>query len=314
MEVSRILIYGFGRMGLTHFSILNKLITDKEFHVVESNKKLRLLLGKNLNVTFHKDDKYLNQAFDYVLITTPPFAHLNLLKKCINRGDKIIFVEKPFGGHLNSESILDQGDSQIFVGYVLRFNPCVAWVKNNLKVNEIASVSGQYLSNTISKKPQGWRNGPYSGVLNEMGSHVIDLLTYIIEDSDLTVVESEYESVYSDVDDILKANLRSSKNIPVSLYLNWVDKKVRKPVFKLRITMLDGTYYNLDQQTIEMFSRSDELIQKVSVTDLLETVPFYLRGIDFTKQMQSLVGERKRMASMLESIEVNKIMNQILSK
>ena len=40
----KILIYGFGRMGLTHYSILNSLLNKSSFTFIEPNNKLRFLL------------------------------------------------------------------------------------------------------------------------------------------------------------------------------------------------------------------------------------------------------------------------------
>ena len=66
----KVLIYGFGRMGLTHFSILNGLNPDLNFSVIEPNKILRNILKKNLNAKFYADDSNLKEAFDITLITT----------------------------------------------------------------------------------------------------------------------------------------------------------------------------------------------------------------------------------------------------
>ena len=41
----------------------------------------------------------------------------------------------------------------------------------------------------------------------------------------------------------------------------------------------------VDQQIIRI-SSGGEVVQQISVTDLAATVPFYLRGVDFTKQME----------------------------
>ena len=67
----KILIYGFGRMGLTHFSILNGLNPEIQFSVIEPNKLLRTILKKNINAKFYADDSTLKDAFDVTLITTP---------------------------------------------------------------------------------------------------------------------------------------------------------------------------------------------------------------------------------------------------
>jgi len=309
----KILIYGFGRMGLTHFSILNGLNPDINFSVIEPNKILRTLLKKNINANFYADDSSLDEPFDITLITTPPSIHIKLMKKSLKRGDRKIFVEKPFGGFSNIklESTLDL--SAVYIGYVLRFNPCIQWIKSNINPDEIKSIHGQYLSNTIEKKPKGWRNGQFSGVCNEMGSHVIDLIQYIINYNELDLINSEAQSVISDVDDIVQANLKTKNDIDVSLYFNWVNKKVRKPVFGIDLEMKDGYKYCIDQQQIIKY-KNEEFITKVSVTDLAKTVPYYLRGIDFTDQMIDLMNDNDIMATADEAFVVNNIIAKILNK
>ena len=309
----KILIYGFGRMGLTHFSILNGLNPDLDFSVIEPNKILRKILKKNIKAKFYADDSSLKQPFDITLITTPPSIHLQLLEKSVSRGDKKIFVEKPFGGYTNTKlnNILES--NTIHIGYVLRFNPCIQWVKTHINPQDIKSIHGQYLSKTIEEKPTGWRNGAFSGVLNEMGSHVIDLIQYIVGNDQMDVMSSKKESLISDIDDIVEATLKTKSDISVSMYFNWVKKDIRKPVFSIEIEMKDGYKYYIDQQQVNKFNSSGDFIEKIAVTDLAKAVPFYLRGIDFTDQMSDLLGEHKIMANVNDALAVNILMGKILN-
>jgi scyllo-inositol 2-dehydrogenase (NADP+) len=308
----RILIYGFGRMGLTHYSILNGLRDDIEFSIVEPNRILRKILKKNIKAKFYNEDVSLTESFHITLITTPPSSHRQLLERSIERGDKKIFIEKPFGGHTNIQLGGVSKSSNVNIGYVLRFNPCIQWVKRNIDPSKIKSVHGEYISNTIEKKPEGWRNGPFSGVLNEMGSHVIDLVQYIIGSDEMTVLSSKKESVISDIDDIVEATLKTQNDISVTFYFNWVNKDVRKPMFNLNIQMENGSKYSVDQQQINKFDVNGDFVEKVSVVDIGKTVPYYLRGVDFTDQMQDLVGDRKTMATIGEALEVNRLIAKIL--
>ena len=146
-----------------------------------------------------------------------------------------------------------------------------------------------------------------------MGSHVIDLIQYIINYNELDLISSETKSVISDIDDIVQANLKTKNDIDVSLYFNWVKKEVRKPIFGIDIEMKDGYKYCIDQQQI-IKSKSDKFITKVSVTDLAKTVPYYLRGIDFTDQMIDLMNDNKIMATADEALVVNNIIDKILKK
>jgi len=311
--MKRVLIYGFGRMGLTHFAILNGLNPDLEFSVIEPNKILRSILKKNIKAKFYVDDSSLNDAFDITLITTPPSIHLQLLEKSVKRGDKKIFVEKPFGGYTNTKRNHISESNDIYIGYVLRFNPCIQWVKANVNPQDIKSIHGQYLSNTIEKKPTGWRNGSFSGVLNEMGSHVIDAIQYIVGNDQMDVLSSKKESIISDIDDIVEATLKTKSDISISLYFNWVKKEVRKPVFGIEVEMKDGSKYSIDQQQINKYSSNGDFIEKVAVTDLAIAVPFYLRGVDFTNQMLDLLGNQKIMASVNDALSVNTLMQKILN-
>ena len=308
----KILIYGFGRMGLTHYSILKGLNPKIKFTIVEPNRILRKLLNKNIDAEFFMDDLSFNDKFDVTLITTPPLLHLNLLKHCIDRGDDKIFVEKPFGGSMNLDFDTSYDLRKIYIGYVLRFNPCIQWVKRNIARKEICFIGGKFLSNTLVSKPSGWRNGPFSGVLNEVGSHVIDLIQYITGEDQFDVLEVEVKSLVSDIDDIIKAKLKTKHNVAVELYFNWVEKNVRKPLFQLEIKMKNGDTYTVDQQQIKYVKPDQSQISRIGVTDLGEIVPFYLRGIDFSKQMEDLLGDGKILAQAKNGLSVNGVMSKII--
>ena len=296
-------------MGLTHYSILNGFLPNAKFTFVEPNKMLSFISKKNIKGDFFTDDKNIKKRFDLTLITTPPFIHEKLLNNCINRGDKTIFIEKPFGGHSNRS--LDLVGNNVFIGYVLRFNPIVNWVKNNINPMDVLECSGKYLSNTIENKPKGWRNGAYSGVLNEMGSHVIDMLNYLFNLSEFEIKKAEIKSIISDVDDVVNVDL-VSKERKFNFYFNWVDKSLRKPVFQVSLSLKNGDFLTFDQQKITI--KRDEEIKTISVVDLDQEIPFYMRGVDFTKQMMDLTGEKEIMCTAKEAITVNRLMNEIITK
>ena len=77
--------------------------------------------------------------------------------------------------------------------------------------------------------------------------------------------------------------------------------------------MKDGTKYLIDQQQINIY-KNNEFIKKISVVDLVESVPYYLRGVDFTNQMLDLTNKQKIMATAEEALIVNNIIAKILKK
>mmetsp|Transcript_194 Transcript_194/g.206 ORF Transcript_194/g.206 Transcript_194/m.206 type:complete len:307 (+) Transcript_194:26-946(+) len=304
-----ILIYGFGRMGITHYSILNGILPNANFTFIEPNKMLNLISKKNIKGNFLTSDEKIKKSFDLTLITTPPFIHKELVNKCIKRGDKIIFVEKPFGGHSNTSFELDV--KNVFIGYVLRFNPIVNWIKNNIDPNDVLECSAKYLSNTIENKPIGWRNGLYSGVLNEIGSHVLDMINYLFSIEDFKIKDSETKSIISDVDDEVKISLMS-KERNFDFYFNWVDKSLRKPVFQGSVKLKNNDLIIFDQQKI--VKKNEEGEKTISVVDLNQEIPFYLRGVDFTKQMQDLSNTREVMCSLDEALTINRLMKEVIER
>lgn len=303
----KVLIYGFGRMGLTHYAILNSLLPDASFTFVDPNKVLNLISKKNIKGKFVKSDKNLKGPFDITLITTPPFIHKELLNNSLSRGDKRVFVEKPFGGHSNFD--FDAGVKNVFIGYVLRFNPVVSWVKENINPEDIKEVNSQYVSNTIENKPKGWRNGAYSGVLNEMGSHILDMNNYLFNIQDYKILYKEIQSHISDVDDEVRFSINSQGRI-FNFYFNWVDKSIRKPIFSVEVVLKNGDVIKFDQQKVHI--EKDGKTEIISVVQLEESIPYYLRGVDFTKQMQDLLEGQRTLCNIEEALVTNYLMKEIL--
>ena len=77
--------------------------------------------------------------------------------------------------------------------------------------------------------------------------------------------------------------------------------------------MEDGTKFILDQQQVLIYNKIGKNIDKISVTDISESVPFYLRGIDFTKQMEDLLNDCSIMANVNDGLRVNEVIKKILN-
>lgn len=307
----KVAIYGFGRMGLTHYAILNQLVDKIDVTFVDTDKKLSFFTKRNLDAKIVQDDSRLTEKYDYSLICTPPIFHVQIIENCLKRGDKSIFVEKPFGGVKDDFSKIEKNSKSIKIGYVMRFNPLIQWIKENISIEDVKKVKGSYLSNTIEKKPKGWRNGSYSGVTNEVGAHVIDLAVYLFGLNVPIIKEKEIQSVITDVDDIVTIEAIENE-IEYEFHFDWVNKNYRKPVFYLNIVMNNGLEYKVDQQKIEVFN-GNNLEESISTVDLAKTVPFYLRGIDFTRQMQDLVGDQSTLANVEDALITRNFIKNILA-
>ena len=307
----KVIIYGFGRMGLTHYAILNHLIQNAEFVFIDPDRKVNFFAKKNINAKILNSDKDLKESFDFALICTPPMFHIPILQKLINDNCKNIFVEKPFGGISDDFTNLINSNYNISVGYVLRFNPIIQWIKQNIDVTKISEVNGYYFSNTIEKKPKGWRNGSFSGVTNEVGAHIIDLCVYLFGLSNPDLIKKQLVSVISDIDDIMIAQL-DEESIKYNFHFDWVNKNYRKPVFKFIIKMNDGSEIKFDQQKVEHFL-NDILLDRITSVDLAQKVPFYLRGVEFTNQMQDFISKQENIANVNDALITRNLIKKLIS-
>lgn len=287
-----IVVVGWGRMGVTHTSIISGLCPGRfDFEVVEPNWKIRRLTKNTLGYRVYRDISDVDLEGKWVIITTPPFTHQRLCSHAVQKGARSIFVEKPFG--LCDKRVIDS--PLITVGYVLRFTEVAQKLKSIIDEEGCTSIRLSYVSHTLTKRPKGWRNGVYGGVLNEMGSHLIDLLFYLLGNQDLEIFESRCESRISDVDDIVfvRGALGESS---VELNLNWVETSCRKPIWSGRLITRNRTI-DFDQQSIEGGFDASQ-------------VGYYVRGRDFSNQMQHFIDGEKQVRC--NSIQANKVHDSII--
>ncbi len=291
--MEKVIIIGWGRMGITHASILGGLYPNRfHYQVIEPNKKIRRLLTKSLGYECYASVDEVNFDQANVIITTPPSIHSLLVSKSIAAGAKNIFVEKPFGIFDNRV----KNDSKIKVGYVLRFSEIAQRLKQIISEEGCREFSLDYSSNTLEKKPSGWRNGPYGGVTNEMGSHLIDLILYLLDTDHIYVDSKHIESVVSDVDDIVSFKGRCGST-PVSLSLNWVNEEYRKPVWS-GVLVTNKRTILFDQQSLSCGFVPIE-------------VNYYVRGRDFSLQMSHFIEDDTSI--FCDSIQANKVHDIISS-
>lgn len=285
--MEKIVVVGWGRMGITHASIIGGLYPNRfHFQVVEPNSKIRRILKNTLGYECFASINDLDLFNARVLITTPPSYHSTLVKKCLDSGAHSVFVEKPFG--LFDKRVTN--DKRIYVGYVLRFSEITQKLKTIIREEGCQSLTLDYSSNTLTKKPNGWRNGEYGGVLNEMGSHLIDLILYLLDGINIEINTKKIESVVSDVDDIVNFEGKCASK-PVSLSLNWTNNQYRKPVWsgKLVTSKREITF---DQQSILTGYQQ-------------ESIDYYVRGRDFSLQMMNFIDEG--LSIHCDSIQANRV-------
>lgn len=309
MENSKIKIgiIGCGRMGITHYSIINSFPEVEVAAVADPSAFVLSLIGKYLPVKTYRDydDMFTETAVDAILVCTPPSLHYKILKKAADQGISV-FVEKPFTTRYSEGSEL----AHIFstrllinqVGYVNRFNDVFMKMKELLDsgvIGRIIRFKSEMFSCTITKSDgnSGWRTSHESGggAIFEMATHAIDLVNYLIGKPD-KVTGSSLNHIYSkNVEDAVSSTFLYKNGMSGTIFINWCDASYRKPTNKIEVFGDEGKMI-VDQHSLKIYlnkaDNKNNLLQgwnTLYITDVFRPVPFYVRGNEFTRQLAHFI-------------------------
>jgi predicted dehydrogenase len=304
MDKVRIGIIGFGRMGLTHYSIINTHPAVEMTAIADTSSTMLNMIKKYLpGVTMFEDYKNLINSglVDGIIVCTPSFLHHPVCKMACEKGIAV-FCEKPFttdpklayelADMFEAKGIVNQ------VGYVNRFDPVWNTVKDYMQkglIGKVGHVNAQFYSATItaSQKKEGWRskreNG--GGATYEMGAHIIDLMEYFFGKPE-KLYGSILDYIYNNsVEDVCSAEIGYPNDVNVSLHVDWSDFTYRKPMMKVDI-MGDKGKILADFYGYKVFLREDSAelgLQKGWTTVPMNMIPvkaaYYVRGVGFTNQL-----------------------------
>ena len=329
----RIGFVGFGRMGITHYSILSTHPSVQVAGVCDSSTAMLSILKKYLDVpTYSHYRKMLDEAgLDAIVVSTPGDSHLDIVKAGIEKGLHI-FVEKPFAlsaqegkaalAMLEGTPLVNQ------VGYVNRFNEVFVEVKKLLAdgaIGEVKNYVAEMYGATVLRDSKGsWRSKKDTGggCMYEFASHCIDLALYLFGQPE-RVVGSVVQSVYSsDVEDLVSSTFIHGEGYTGNIMVNWSDETYRKPA---NIVTIFGTKGKIiaDKHAYKLYlkeARPERGFEKGwntrYLTEFGKPVRFYLRGNEFTAQLDYFIDciEQKRaenVACFSDGVKTDIVMEEI---
>ena len=312
MEKVRIGIIGMGRMGLTHYPIINTHPAVQIVSVADASSLILDMMRKYIpGLKTYTDFKDLLKAreVDGVIICTPSSLHYDACKLAAENGISV-FCEKPFTTSpekaLELADLFEQRGLVNQVGYVNRYSPLFQNIKQYLEdglIGKLVHVKAEFYSCTIVK-PQaskGWRSSRENGggATYEMGAHLLDLLNYILGKPE-KVFGSVLNSIFSEgVEDMMETNLMFKNNVSCSVFVDWSDVTYRKPMMKIEFFGDKGKiladFYGLK---IYLANASEkyhfiEGWNNIPANMIVDHTPFYVRGNAFTKQLYDFADEIK---------------------
>jgi predicted dehydrogenase len=324
---------GFGRMGITHFSILNTHPSVKIVAVCDQSVTMMKILSKYADVkTYTEYEKMLDDSdLDCVIISTPGGSHAEIVRACLRRGVHV-FVEKPFTVvssegqrimvELEGKPIVNQ------VGYVNRFNEIFMQVKRLVDdgaIGDVVTFTAEMYSATVLKDSAStWRGSRKTGggCMYEFASHCIDLIVYLLDWPD-SVVGSVMQGIYSsEVEDLVSSTFIYNKGFSGTIAVNWSDETYRKPANIITIIgtggkiIADKHFYKLYLKEASPQKGFDKGWNTRYITDLAKSVRFYVRGNEFTRQLDYFVeciegSAKHNVASFAEGLKTDVLMEEI---
>jgi predicted dehydrogenase len=308
-------VVGLGKMGASHLGIINPHPDVKVAAVCDPTGYVLDVLHKYTGIPVFPDfGKMLKEVeLDAVVIATPSRFHAAMVQQALEAGLHV-FCEKPF--------CLDPADAERLsalakarglvnqVGYHNRFVGAFQEVKRLLDAGAIGKVSHVLAEayGPVVLKPKGstWRTQKTEGggCLYDYAAHPINLLNWYFG-APRTVEGSILNQIFSrDTDDEVYTTLYFDEGLTGQVSVNWSDESYRKMTTKISIWGSAGRIY-ADRQEVQAFLRDGAVIPEGYVqgwnvkytTDLTEPVWFYIRGEEYSAQIDYFVQQIKARAA-----------------
>jgi len=299
-------VIGFGRMGITHYSILNTHPDVQFVAVCESTEYVVKNLKRYTSLELFNDYKDMldKAALDFVIVATPTVSHAEIVKAAIQKNIHV-FVEKPFSlSAQEGENLVKMLEGKPLVnqvGYFLRFSDVFRHVKKILDDGHLGQVihykNEMYGRTVLKPSKSSWRSKKQmgGGCMLDFASHCIDFSDYLFGPVK-AATGSMLKNIHSaDVEDAVYTNLIHSNDVTGSILVNWSDASYRRPYNRIEIVGTKGKIV-ADRQEYRLYLHDTEVSGIFTkgwnihyLPELEKGTRFGLRGAEFTSQLDHFI-------------------------
>ena len=301
----RLAVIGLGKMGLSHLSIANALDDFEIVAMCDNSKLVTDVLGKVTGLKgFNDYDEVLKlRDLDAVIVATPTIAHEPMIRKALDRGLHI-FAEKPLTlGAAASRELAEAAAEKGLVaqvGYHNRYVGTFAEASRLLKSGALGKISHalaeSYGPVVLRRTKPTWRGkaGQGGGCLHDYAAHPINLLNWVFGAPENCLGASLARHFSAEVEDQTHALLQFPGGIVGQVSVDWSDPSVRKMTTKLSIWGDAGKLY-VDRTELQLYLTGGQAVPDGyregwtvrHITDLTPPVSFYLRGEEYSAQLEA---------------------------
>ncbi len=329
-------IIGLGKMGLSHAAIV---APHKDVDLVAVCDTSSLILDgirKFTGIKVYDDYRKMidSETLDFVIVATPTKFHFPMVKYALEKGVHT-FCEKPFSLSIKEGeemvSLAEKNNLVNQVGYhnhfIGTFRELRRLIKNGI-LGDLVHFTGEAYGPVVTKPKGGtWRSDPGEGggCLFDYASHVINLIQEIIG-RPVSAPGAQLKRIYSrDVDDAVYSLLKLESGLSGILSVNWSDETYRKMSTSITVIGKKGKII-CDATELKIYLKEPDSKEKLDrgwtikyITDLAIPVDFYLRGEEYSAQIDNFVHhviERKPtlINTFRQALETDRVMEIIMTE
>ena len=211
---------GVGGWGKNHSRILSEFGVLSA--VCDTNLERAKEFGKKYSVNFYNSLESLleQEKFDVALICTPTITHSNIATKLIEN-KKHVFIEKPMtylsDDGQNLVDLAKRNKVILTCGYIERFNPAVASVKNSIKSQKY----GDLIRLEFYREHRMPQHIKDVGVIYDTSVHDIDTAMWLFDDTP-EVVFAIAGKINHEHEDFATITLGFKDNKTATISSNWI--------------------------------------------------------------------------------------------
>jgi predicted dehydrogenase len=301
----KVAVVGLGKMGLTHLALINAHPHVTVVAVCDSAAYVLAGLSKYTGLpTYSNFDAMLREVeADAVLVATPPNLHATMIRAALQKGLHV-FCEKPFcltAQDAEELALLGRQRNLVTqVGYHYRFVGAFQEVKRLLDANAIGEVTHvlaeAYGPLLLHPKGSTWRSRRMEGggCLYDYAAHPINLVNWYFGVPS-GVGGTVLNGVFSDEDEVF-STLYFPDGKSAQISVNWSDESCRRMTTRITIWGTTGRIF-ADRQECQVYLRDTARVPENYqrgwniryTTELTEPVWFYIRGEEFSAQLDYFV-------------------------
>jgi CMP-N,N'-diacetyllegionaminic acid synthase len=298
-----VLISGYGSIGRRHANILSGLVKRKNVTILTNQKISNFHTIKTL--------KALNEINPYyIVICNPTSDHINKIrfieKHCKN---KLVLVEKPLFSKLSKITIKK---NKYYIGYNMRFNPIINFIKKKIRTKKIWNVNifnGSYLPNWRSnidyRKSSSAKKKLGGGVLLDL-SHELDYIQWLFGKIKIEYCKSKKLSNLDIGTDDFLSLIGKTKKVPyIQITSNYFTREPTRQIY------IDGKNISIQADLVKQ-----NIIYYDGNKKRIYNFQNFNRNIEYKKQHLAILKKKytNKLCTYKEGEQLLYLINQIRSK